>query len=67
MSDFANDAIYGVNCKAVAEFRRSILGEADLRAQWMDEYGIETIETETVREERELQPIRRSARREYLR
>lgn len=65
MSDNANYAIEvaGANCRPFAELRQSILGEADLRGQWMAEYAIDI--EESVKEVKELLPARKSGRREY--
>lgn len=57
-----------VNFEPIAKLRKSMFGDADLRGEWMAEYGLNApVKEERQVESRELAPLRRSARREYLR
>jgi hypothetical protein len=63
-----NDALASLFFRPVADMRKSIFGDADLRSEWMAEYGIETEEEcEPIREIRQPVSQLKSRRREYLR
>jgi len=66
-SNTVNDALASLFFGPVADMRKSILGDADLRSQWMSEYGINTQEAELVREIRQPVSAAKSHRREYFR
>jgi len=66
-SNSVNDALASMFFKPVADMRRDIFGDADLRSQWMSEYAIDTGETEEVPVKRETVSVSKSRRREYFR